>query len=388
MNVSTDYDVILEGLPEAVLLTDKEGTIRFFNPAAERVTGYSASEVLGQNILTLVPQREDRRVDPLEWFERWSREPDDMQSRFLDLLAKAKCGREFPVNVRVRAATVGGEEQFIVTFRDVSEMRADQAKFRDAHLRATRVLQIAEDAIISIDADQKITFLNIRAEELFGYSQEELLGKSVDALLPEAARAKHHSQVEGFGKERIPAKRMGQRGEIMGLAKNGEVIPFEASITCIHVGGNPTYTAHLRDVREQKKVRQALEQSEMRFRAIFENAYQAMALLDQTGNVLEINPSARAMTVGGVPLEGLPLWELPWEFEGRDANGEQEVRDRLKNAVTEAMAGKPSHFREHGEAEDGTARELDLDIVPVTDDAGKVIYLVAEGRDISGADLA
>ena len=75
---SSFFRLLVEGIPEALIVSKPDGTIVYFNPAAERLTGYTASEVDGQDITTLVPRREDRRVEPLKWLTRWAAEPDDV----------------------------------------------------------------------------------------------------------------------------------------------------------------------------------------------------------------------------------------------------------------------------------------------------------------------
>lgn len=244
------FRFLSDSLPEAILVLHTDGEITYFNPAAERLLGYSADEVRGQNVTRIVPVREDRRADPIKWLERWAADENDQASRFLDLLATTKSGEDIPLSVRVRKGAFDGHDHFLVTVRDVSEQRSREAEQRYAALRAMRILQIAEDAILSIDEDQKINFANLRAEELFGYAPGELLGKDLSVLLPDAARAKHPGLVEAFGKSKVPSKRMKGRGEITGITKSGAPVPLEAAITNVTVGGKTTYTAHLRDIRE------------------------------------------------------------------------------------------------------------------------------------------
>ncbi|TNE36441.1 MAG: PAS domain S-box protein [Alphaproteobacteria bacterium] len=242
------YESIVMGIPEALIVSKPDGTIIYTNPGTERLTGYAPVELKGQPITMLVPRREDRRADPVKWLQRWAHEDDDMQSRHLDLIGLTKDGRELPFSVRVAAAKEGANEVYIITFRDVSGQRAEQARFRDEHLKATRILQIAEDGIISIDADQKITFFNLKAEKMFGYQAEEVLGQPIDVLLPDGQRADHHIHVEGFGASKEPSRLMTERGRVFGKRKNGDVFPVRASITAVHVHGVPTYTAHVREI--------------------------------------------------------------------------------------------------------------------------------------------
>jgi len=377
------FRLLVEGIPEALIVSKPDGTITYFNPAAERLTGYSAADVEGKDITVLLPRRDDRRADPLKWLQRWAAEPDDVQSRFLDLIGRTIQGKDLPFGVRVRPQVIEGETLFLITFRDVSVRKAEQAAFRESHLRATRILQIAEDAIVSIDQNQEISFFNLKAEQVFGYTAEEVIGKPMTMLLPQDLRPGHASHVRTFGEAKVPSKLMSERGAVSGLRKDGEVFPIEASITSVHVHGEPTFTAHIRDITKQKAAQAALIESELRFRAIFDNAYEAIALLDPDGKVLEINRAARALTEGDAPLAGIALWELPWFTDETDQDGEREGRDQLRQAVAAGAEGETSHFETGITRPGGEARRIDFNLIPVKDTGGTVVFLVAEGRDIT-----
>lgn len=375
------FRAIVAGIPEAVIVSTPEGIITYVNPASEKLFGYAAPEVVGSSIATLVPQQPGRRADAVKWLARWAAEPEHMQSRFLDLTGKTKAGHEMPVDVRVAEAMIDGTRRFLITVRDNTARREEQAAFKDAHLKASRILMIAEDGIVSTDDEQNITFFNLKAEEIFRCRAEDVLGKPLDKLLPERYRSQHGDQVRGFGAGKIASQLMSQRGEVVGLRKTGEEFPLEATITKVAVGGHITYTAHLRDITERKKAQARLKESERRFRAIFDHAFEAIGLLSPDGTVLEINRAGRALVEGLSSLEGLPLWELPWA--GGEFSTDDFANQRLKAAV--AAAAKGETVRYTVDLKDGDKlRKIDLSLAPVRDDKGAVIYIVPEGRDVTG----
>lgn len=240
-------DFILDGLPEAVVVALENGSIVQINPAATRLLGYDDADVEGKDLTLLLPVRADRRADPLKWIERWSADPSDTEPRFVDLIAQTKDGQDMPLSVRVRKEKFEGTNHFLITFRDVTEMRVREAEQRHEALRAMRILQIAEDAILTINEDQNIIFANLKAEEMFGYTSQELNGLAIDTLLPEDQRAKHAARIKDFGASRLASKPMSGRGAIQGRRKSGETFALEASITNVTIDSVTTYTAHLRE---------------------------------------------------------------------------------------------------------------------------------------------
>jgi PAS domain S-box-containing protein len=141
--------------------------------------------------------------------------------------------------------------------RVVERARADEA-LRFSEAKFAGIFSISADAIVSVDESQRITFYNLGAEQIFGYTGEEALGQRLEILIPHAFRPRHEAQVREFGVGPVPARRMGERGQITGLRKNGEVFPADASISKIEVDGKRIYTAVLRDVTERKRAEEAL----------------------------------------------------------------------------------------------------------------------------------
>jgi PAS domain S-box-containing protein len=110
------------------------------------------------------------------------------------------------------------------------------------------IVGIAADAIICIDESQKITYFNNGAEAIFGWQSAEILGQRIEVLIPEKYRERHEAQVHEFGRSAVKARRMGERREIAGLRKNGEVFPAEAAISQVHQDNVVVYAVALRDV--------------------------------------------------------------------------------------------------------------------------------------------
>ena len=369
------HEAVLAGLPDAVIVASPQGEIVLVNRATETLFGYLSSALVGQSILTLLPPDPDRRADPVRWLARWAAEPDFQQSRFLDLVARRKDAHELHVGVRVRSGTVDARELYFITVQDNTERRREQMAANAASLRAARILMVAEDAILSIDSEQKIIFVNPAAERMFGYSADEVLGQALTMLVPEAARSAHAGQVEAFGASRQASRMMSERSQVLGCRRTGEVFPLEATITKVQAAGALTYTAHLRDVTERNHARDQLQETERRIRAVFDHAIDALALLAPDGAVLEINQAGAALTMGGETLVGTPLWKIQWLGAAQD----EVDTERLQAAIHAAAMGQAGKF-DATLSRDGNPLPLEVHLTPISGPNGHISYVLVEGR--------
>src|SRR5262245_39099130 len=110
------------------------------------------------------------------------------------------------------------------------------------------LVESAMDAIISVDEDQRIVIFNQAAEAVFGWPRGEALGRPLDELIPGRFRGGHRELVRRFGESGETTRRMGRTRVVMGLRRNGEEFPIEASISQTLDQGKRFYTVILRDV--------------------------------------------------------------------------------------------------------------------------------------------
>lgn len=129
------------------------------------------------------------------------------------------------------------------------------------------VLAIAADAIIALDEDRRITQFNYGAEQVFGYSKDEVIGRSVNILIPERFHRRHDEHVDSFAASGVAARRMGDRREIFGLRKDGSEFPAEASITQLGEEGGRIFMVVVRDVTERKRYEALLAQNNAQLEA-------------------------------------------------------------------------------------------------------------------------
>jgi PAS domain S-box-containing protein len=123
------------------------------------------------------------------------------------------------------------------------------------------VIGISADAIICVDAKQRITFFNDGAAKIFGWTADEVMGQPLNILLPERAREVHGGHVEHFRDAPERSRKMGERTEISGVRKNGQEFPAEAAIAKVKMGDSVVYSVVLRDITEQMQLHKRLQEA-------------------------------------------------------------------------------------------------------------------------------
>ncbi|MDP2345192.1 MAG: PAS domain S-box protein [Deltaproteobacteria bacterium] len=140
------------------------------------------------------------------------------------------------------------------TVKDITRQKAVEEALRQQQGTLAGIIAVAADAIISIDADSRIVLFNGGAEQIFGWSKAEVLGKSLDVLLPERSRAVHREQLRRFAAGPPTSRPMGGRAvEISGLRKSGVEFPAQAAISKTVVGDAPVLAVVLRDITEERR---------------------------------------------------------------------------------------------------------------------------------------
>jgi two-component system cell cycle response regulator len=128
-----------------------------------------------------------------------------------------------------------------------------EERLKASEERLKGVLDLAHDAILSTDARQRIVLFNPAAERMFGYRTDEIVGRSLSLLIPEALRAAHAGHFEGFIREGVESRVMVDRPEVSGLRRDGSVFPLEVSLSRSEGPDGPLFTAMIRDITDRKQ---------------------------------------------------------------------------------------------------------------------------------------
>jgi PAS domain S-box-containing protein len=172
-----------------------------------------------------------------------------------------------------------------------SAAHASTAELRKSNTKFSGVVQISEDAIVTVDESHTITLFNPGAEKIFGYRAEEVIGRPIHLLLPERYRAMHAAHMKAFFSSVETLRAMGERSVIYGLRKDGGEFPAEASIAKFKAGSEMILTVRLRDVSQRVQAEQGLRQ----LGAIVNSSEDAIISQDLDGVITTWNSGAEKM---------------------------------------------------------------------------------------------
>ncbi len=170
---------------------------------------------------------------------------------------------------------------------ETEQVRRDE-ELRNSEERYRSVTQSAGAAIIVADGHGQVISWNQGARRVFGFSEAEMIGKSLVELIPERCREAHEA---GFARLRDQggAHMVGNTVDLHGLRKNGEEFPLELSLGTWTAGGDVFVSAIIRDISERRQAEGALRESEQRLRAIMDNSPTSIHLKDVEGRYLLVN---------------------------------------------------------------------------------------------------
>ena len=346
-------DALLDNAPDAIIVVGVSASIVFVNAEADRAFGYERGDLVGRPIDELLPgassdvdlrRRNHVALGPLH------RAPARSEQ-----VGRRHDGSEFPAEVSW--SVIDSDPDPFVT-----------AAVRDATGRKRGgpnpyvMLESSPDAIVAVAADGRIALVNAQAERLFGYEHGELIGLSVETLVPEQLRAIHRHLRDGYWQHQV-TRQMGGVRELAGRRKGGSEFPAEIALTSIEVPEGTLIAAAVRDGSDRKQA------------AIISSSNDAIISQSLEGTITSWNPSAERL----------------FGYHARDVLGRngnillpREQQDEQVAVLARVALGEAT--LEHDAVRvrsDGTSVDVATTVSPILDGAGVVVGASVIARDIT-----
>jgi PAS domain S-box-containing protein len=235
--------LIAEAAPIAIVVADPDGRLRSVNGQALALFGYERDELLGKRLEMLIPER-FRAGHPVLRADYMNAASPRPMGAGRDLFGLRKDGREVPVEIGLSPFPTPDGIFVMAAIIDISER-----KHGEEHLRL--IIDAAPNAKVLVDEGGEIRLVNAEAERLFRYTRDELLGRSVDVLLPERFR-RGHTALRASYLAAPTTRPMGAGRDLYGLRKDGSEVPIEIGLGNINTPKGRFVLASIIDITERK----------------------------------------------------------------------------------------------------------------------------------------
>lgn len=234
--------------PVGIMLSRLEdGELLEWNSELQRVSRYSATQLAGCNVRSLLPDPRNGQAAVKQLLQRGCYGPHETELRRED-------GQ--PVPVLLNSTLISGADGSLLVWSIVQDITARVTAERETSEREQYLrLLIANvvDAIIIIDTRGIIETFNHAAEDIFGYDEQEVLGHNLSMLMPEPHRSAHDSYLQDYEK-RGEGRVLEQNRELTAVRRNGEIFTIELRVSEISHGGERKFIGLVRDITERKRI--------------------------------------------------------------------------------------------------------------------------------------
>jgi len=356
------FRLAVEAAPNAMIMVDHEGRIILVNAQTEKLFGYRREELLGQSIERLVPDR-FRSAHPGHRNSFFANPHTRSMGAGRDLFGRRKDGTEVPVEIGLNPLKTAEGSFVLAAVVDITERQRAEERFR-------LVVESAPNAMIMVDDKGRIVLVNAQSERLFGYGRQELLGQSIDLLVPARFRGNHPQHRSSFLANPSP-RPMGADRELYGIRKDGTEVQVEIGLNPIHSTEGAYVLASIVDISARKRA----DAARLHLAAVVESSADAIITKSPTGIITSWNEGAQQMFgYSASEIVGQSIFILI-----------PKARESEEMAIIEKIlrGERVSHFETIRRRKNGSLIDVSLTISPIKDESGRIVGISKICRDIT-----
>jgi len=284
------FRVVAETATDAIVTIDEQSTILFVNKAAERIFGYSVSDMMHQPLTMLMPHYlQEAHGTAVGQYLRTGQK--HVSWKALKLTGLRRSGAEFPLEVSLGEHVRGKKHIFTGIIRDISERELSESQLRQSQEKFASMVHSSPDAItLRSLPDRRYLEVNDGFMRLTGYTAEEVLGKTPGELDLWVERQPHQTTLQ----------MMETQGQVQGeefpfRTKTGEIRYGRVSAARVTINGQPCMLSVTHDITDRKRAEERLQKSETNFRSLVSDAPYGIYRVTLDGQLLDVNPALVTM---------------------------------------------------------------------------------------------
>jgi len=268
------FRLLFEQAADAIIVSRKDNTIESANPSACAMFGYTAEELSSLKLDDIVEEN-DLKESPVT-IERYKNKTAVYRERLL----KRKDGSVFPVEINAKILPNGSLQSFV---RDITDRKKAEKEIQQSESLYRLLFEQAADAIMVSKENNAIKSVNPSACEMFGYSTAEFLSLRLEDIVDPNNLIGNPIDLEVFKHQKILYK------ERILKRKDGSIFPVEINATILPDGSLQSF---IRDITARKKAEIKIQQSENRYRLLFEQAADGITIINKNKIFEQVNQSA------------------------------------------------------------------------------------------------
>ncbi|MCW5636126.1 MAG: PAS domain S-box protein [Rubrivivax sp.] len=355
------YRAIFDSSADSMGLWDEQLRLVDVNRAFTRISGWTREEVLGKTL-------QQRAGEPeLERRAALMRAALAGEEGRIEVQVPKKDGSRMHVETRYVPVQFGERRYALSIARDITERKRAEEALRASEEQYRAIFAASADALILWDSQYRRVDVNPAYERLFGWTREEVIGRSWD----------RPDDGEEYGTPRRDLVRRALAGEtcrreLASRCKDGSIIQIEVHATPFRHRGEPHVLAIARDITERRRAEERLRAREEQYRAIFDGSVDPMVLWNRSLQVVDVNAAFEQTT-------GMSRSEVV----GRHWSERPDAAEmhRLLPSIERALAGELVHRVESVSRADGSPFDIELRYLPVR--LGGEPYALGIGRDVT-----